>query len=408
MSNKKVLFVSGSLGLGHVGRDIEIAIALREIEPKIEIFWLAEEPAKSILVQAGEDMLSEAELLVSGNAKLERAARKYSANLVRITASMLKGWSKNAKLVASVVEKMDFDLVIGDETYELPVEMVKDSNFKLFPFVMIYDFIGVDVSSSNPLDKIYAYAINRMWAKAMVGGRQFAKKSLFLGEVADVPDKRFGFMLPNRRGLALKTVDFVGHVLPFDPDEFKNKSEVRKLLGYGEERLVICSIGGTSAGKDLLDLCVKAYPFMKKAIPDLKLVLVCGPDVSPSSVYVPEGVEVKGFVPELFKHLAAADLAIVTGGGTLTLELTVLQRPFLYFPLQNHFEQEVAVANRCARYRAGVKMNFAQTSPEKLAEIVLQTIDKNVTFASVPVDGAKNVARLISQVLREETCATYL
>jgi hypothetical protein len=53
-------------------------------------------------------------------------------------------------------------------------------------------------------------------------------------------------------------------------------------------------------------------------------------------------------------------------------------------------------------------MNFAQTSPEKLAEIVLQTIDKNVTFASVPVDGAKNAARLISQVLREETCAAYL
>ena len=403
MSNKKVLFASGSLGLGHVVRDIEIVKALRLVEPKIDVFWLAEDPAKTILVQAGEHLLPEAELLVSGNAKLESSARKYSVNLVRVTASMLKGWSKNAKLVVSVVEKMDFDLVVGDETYELPVEMVKDPDFKVCPFVMIYDFIGVDVSSFNPLDKIYAYAINRIWAKAMVGGKKIAEKSLFLGEVADVPNKRFGFMLPNRRELALKTVDFVGYVLSFDPDNFKTKSQVRKLLGYGEERLILCSIGGTSAGKDLLNLCAKAYPFMKKEVPDLKMVLVCGPDVLPSSVHVPESVEVKGLVPELFKHLAAADLAIVTGGGTLTLELTALQRPFLYFPLQNHFEQEVTVANRCARYRAGVKMNFAQTSPEKLAKTVLQNIDKNVSYASVPADGAENAARLISQVLREET-----
>ena len=61
------------------------------------------------------------------------------------------------------------------------------------------------------------------------------------------------------------------------------------------------------------------------------------------------------------------------------------------------------MANRCARYRAGVKMNFAQTSPEKLAKTVLQNIDKNVSYASVPADGAENAARLISQVLREET-----
>ena len=30
-----------------------------------------------------------------------------------------------------------------------------------------------------------------------------------------------------------------------------------ELLGYGNETLFVCSIGGTSAGKKLLDLCIE-------------------------------------------------------------------------------------------------------------------------------------------------------
>ena len=58
-----------------------------------------------------------------------------------------------------------------------------------------------------------------------------------------------------------------------------------------------------------------------------------------------EGAKIVGYLPELYKHLAACDIAVVTGGGTVTLELTALQKPFLYFPLENHFEQEIAVIN---------------------------------------------------------------
>ena len=59
------------------------------------------------------------------------------------------------------------------------------------------------------------------------------------------------------------------------------------------------------------------------------------------------------------------------GGGTTTLELTALGRPFLYFPLQGHFEQEVAVSERLARHRAGTKMRFSETTPGSLAETVV-------------------------------------
>ena len=61
---------------------------------------------------------------------------------------------------------------------------------------------------------------------------------------------------------------------------------------------------------------------------------------------------------DLYRHLAACDLAIVQGGLTTAMELTANRRPFLYFPLRHHFEQNFHVRHRLERYRAGRRMDF--------------------------------------------------
>ena len=90
----------------------------------------------------------------------------------------------------------------------------------------------------------------------------------------------------------------------------------------------MCSVGGTSIGKDLLELCAQAYPIIKQKVPDLRMVLICGPRLAIDELRVPGEIEVKGYVPALYEHFAASDLAIVQGGGTTTIELTALNRPF--------------------------------------------------------------------------------
>ena len=89
-------------------------------------------------------------------------------------------------------------------------------------------------------------------------------------------------------------------------------------------RLWFVPSGGLSVGRGLLNLCGQAYTEVAKTIPDLRMVLVCGPGISPGSLDVPSGVDVRGFVPDLYKHMAASDLAVVQSGGTTTLELTAL------------------------------------------------------------------------------------
>jgi UDP-N-acetylglucosamine:LPS N-acetylglucosamine transferase len=187
--------------------------------------------------------------------------------------------------------------------------------------------------------------------------------------------------------------------LPFDPAQYADKSGIRQKLGYGKEPLVVCSIGGTAIGKGLLELCGRAYPIIKRKVPDLRMVLICGPRLSVDSLEVPGGVEVKGYAPDLYKHFAASDLAIVQAGGTTTLELTALRRPFLYFPLAYHCEQQVHVAGRLARHQAGVKMVYSQTTPDILAEKVIANLGKNVDYPPIPAQGAQKAAQLIGELL---------
>jgi UDP:flavonoid glycosyltransferase YjiC (YdhE family) len=122
------------------------------------------------------------------------------------------------------------------------------------------------------------------------------------------------------------------------------RDALRRELGYSGAPLVLCSVGGTSVDRGLLELCGRAFPLAAARIPGLQMVLVAGPRIAPDSLDVPGEVERRGMVPQLWRHFAACDLAVVQGGGTTTLEVEALRVPFLYFPVEHQSEQEATVA----------------------------------------------------------------
>ena len=104
-------------------------------------------------------------------------------------------------------------------------------------------------------------------------------------------------------------------------------------------------------------------------------------------------------MPDLYRHLVAADLAVVQGGLTTTMELVAGRRPFLYFPLANHFEQNRHVAHRLDRYGGGRRMDYATSDPDAIAEAIALEIDRPIDYRPVASDGAARAAALIAELV---------
>lgn len=397
MSAIRMLYASGSIGLGHVTRDLAVARQLRALEPSVELHWLAGPPASDVLSNGGETLVPECASYQCETDQAEAAAHGGRLSLTRYVYRALGCWLHNARVLGDAAKGGQFDVIIGNETYEVVVAYVLGMNVLPadVPFIMMYDFLGMDVTTHNSLERLGAWGLNFIWAQEhRVTGRR-NNAAIFFGEPEDVADRPFGIFLPNRRQYADKHIEFVGYPLGFDLESIRDRPGLRGTLGYGLEPLVICSVGGTAVGRSLLEFCGRAYPFVAQRLPGLRMVLVCGPRIDPATLDVPQGAERHGMVPDLYKHLAVCDLAVVQGGGTTTLEVTALRRPFLFFPIEGQSEQEVTVASRLARHGAGVRMTQKDMTPSSLADAIVANIGREATFAQIPVDGTRRAAKII-------------
>jgi predicted glycosyltransferase len=394
-----VLYISGSVGLGHAMRDVAIANKLRRVCRDVEISWLASGPAKMLLEERKDTLLEESDSYYDVNEAARFAAKGTSLNLFRYGKRAAKGWLHNIALFKKILSRYSFDLVVADEAYEISYYTCKAKRGRRPPFVEIVDFIGFEPMSGRPAELLQLWVMNRIWARA---GKKHLPgyHTLFVGEPDDVPDERFGFFLPRKREYANQRCTFLGYVLGFEPEDYKNRDAIKNRLGYGKEPLVVCSSGGSPIGKELLRLCRSAYPLLRRRVPNLRMVLVCGPGIQPEEIESGEGVTVKGFVPNLYEHFAASDIAVVQGGGSTTLELTALQRPFIYFPLEDHFEQQRLIPARLLRHGAGIRMSYSETAAESLSEKVCANIGRMVDYREIPLHGARKAAEYISATLK--------
>jgi hypothetical protein len=81
------------------------------------------------------------------------------------------------------------------------------------------------------------------------------------------------------------------------------------------------------------------------------------------------------------------------------MELTANRRPFIYFPLKHHFEQNFHVRHRLERYGAGRRMDFDDAPATAIAEAIAQEIGTEVDYRPVETDGARRAAQRIAEML---------
>ena len=399
---RRALFISSPIGLGHSLRDVAIARELRALHPDLDIQWLAQDPVTRVLQARGETVHPASEHLAGESAHIESEAGEHDVHVFQAWRNMDEILLANFMVLHDLLEAEPFDLVIGDEAWETDYYFHENPELKRTAFAWLTDFVGwlpMDPDPASPEARLTA-DYNAEMIEQVARFPRVRDRALFVGSRDDVVDRPFGPGLPNIRDWTVDHYDFPGYVLPFDPAEFADREGLRARLGFrADQRVVLAAVGGTAVGQHLLRKVVEACPAMTRSVPDLRVIVITGPRIDPAALPATSGVEYRRFVPDLYAHLAACDLAIVQGGLSTCMELTATRRPFIYVPLRNHFEQNVHVPHRLARYGAGVRLDYADINPDALAQAVADGLKRPVTSRDVEADGARRAAQMLAPLL---------
>jgi pimeloyl-ACP methyl ester carboxylesterase/predicted glycosyltransferase len=403
---RKALFVSSPIGLGHVQRDLAIARELRKLHPDLGIDWFTVDPAARYLAQEGERVHPITRRLANESRHFEQQAGEHDLHAFFALRSMDEIMVNNFLTFSDLLEAEHYDLVIGDEAWDVDYYYHENPELKRQPFVFLTDFVGCLPVAGDERERFLCADRNADDIEHVARFPYVRDAALFVGNPDDVPDDPFGPGLPKIRDWTDRNFSYTGYALPFDPAAFADGERARARLGYGRrERIVIAAVGGTGVGGSLLARIARAFPHMKRQLPELRMILVAGPRLAAETFTAAEGLEVRPYVHNLFEHLACCDLALVQGGLSTCMELVATQRPFLSFPLARHFEQRVHVRRRLANYGADNAVEYRELNAERLAELALSRMHEPVRYRPVELDGAARAARRIAQVLENRSWA---
>jgi pimeloyl-ACP methyl ester carboxylesterase/predicted glycosyltransferase len=401
-AGRRALMISSPIGLGHAQRDIAIADELRRLRPGLQIDWLAQHPVTEVLRGRGEHIHPASSFLASECAHVESESSRHDLHAFRAWRRMDEILIANFMVFHDLVLDEEYDLWIGDEAWDLDYYLHENPNEKRAAYAWLTDFVGwLPMPEGGPAEATLTADYNAEMIGHIARYPQLRDRALFVGNPDDIVPDTFGPDLPLIRDWTGEHFDFPGYVTGFDGARLHaDVAALRAELGYRpDERVCIATVGGSGVGRALLERVVDAFAPARDRVPDLRMIVVAGPRIDPASLPTAAGLEIRAFVPDLYRHLAACDIAIVQGGLTTAMELAACRTPFLYFPLRRHFEQNFHVRHRLEGYRAGRAMDFDRDGPEQLATALAEELDRPVTTRPVEGDGAARAAALIAELL---------
>ena len=399
-----MLYVSSPIGLGHARRDLAIAEELRKLRPGLEVHWLAQHPVTELLTRRGELIHPASAFLANESAHFESEAAEHDLHAFQAVRNMDEILISNFMVFADLTELEPFDLWIGDEAWDIDYFLHENPELKRSAYAWMTDFVGwLPMPDGGAAEQALTADYNAEMIEQVGRVPRLRDRAVFVGNAEDVVPDGFGDGLPAIRDWVERNYEFSGYVTGFDPAKFADRDAIRARLGYRPgEKVCVVTVGGSGVGTDLLRRAVAAFPAARRLVPGLRMIVVTGPRIDPESLAAagrPDGLDVRGYVHDLYQHLAACDLAVVQGGLTTTMELTASRRPFIYIPLRHHFEQNFHVRHRLAQYGAGRCLGYDQTAPEVLAQAIADEIARPVSYRPVEADGAACAAASLAELI---------
>jgi pimeloyl-ACP methyl ester carboxylesterase/predicted glycosyltransferase len=399
---RRALYLSSPIGLGHAQRDVAIARELRRLHPDLEIDWLAQHPVTQFLEASGERIHPISALLANESGHIESESGEHDLHCFQAWRRMDEILLSNFMRFHDLVREEPYDLWIGDESWELDYYLHENPELKTAAYAWLTDFVGwLPMADGGEREAALAADYNAEMIEHIARYPRIRDRAIFVGNREDIVPDRFGPGLPLIGEWTAAHYAFTGHITGFEPIDPAVRPALRAELGYrDDEQVCIVSVGGSGVGGDLLRRVCAAFPEARRRVPNLRMIVVAGPRIDLATLPRERpGLEVKAYVHELYRHFAASDLAVVQGGLTTCMELTANRRPFLYFPLRHHFEQNFHVRHRLERYDAGIPMSYDEATPDVIAGAIVANIGTAPPYRPVERDGAERAARLIGELL---------
>ena len=398
---KRALYISSPIGLGHAQRDVAIARELRKLDDSLEVDWLAQDPVTRVLEQEGERVHPASRHLANESSHIESESAEHDLHCFHAWRRMDEILINNFMVFHDIVREDRYDLWVGDEAWELDYYLHENPREKRARYAWLTDFVGwLPMPDGGEQEAHLTADYNAEMIEHIAGQPDVRDRAIFVGNPDDIVDERLGPQLPMIRDWTESNFDFAGYVSGFDPTALGDRDQLRHALGYRpDEKVCIVSVGGSGVGGHLLRRVIDSFPEARRRVPELRMIVVAGPRIDPETLPRRDGLEVVAYVHNLYRHLAACDLAVVQGGLTTSMELTASRRPFLYFPLRHHFEQNTHVAHRLDRYGAGRRMDFDEADADAIAAAIAEEIGRDIDYREVETDGARRAAAKLAELL---------
>ena len=140
---RRALYLSSPIGLGHARRDLAIARELRKLQPDLQIDWLTQHPVTRVLEDAGESVHPASAWLANESEHIEEESGEHDLHAFQAIRRMDEILVNNFMVFNDVVEDRYYDLVIGDEAWDVDYFLHENPELKRFGFAWMTDFVGL-------------------------------------------------------------------------------------------------------------------------------------------------------------------------------------------------------------------------------------------------------------------------
>jgi hypothetical protein len=209
----------------------------------------------------------------------------------------------NFMVFHDVVEAGEYDLVIGDEAWDVDYYLHENPEIKRTAFAWLTDFVGwLPMPSGGDHEAYLTADYNAEMIEHVERFPRIRDRAIFVGDPDDIVPDDFGPGLPSIRDWTERHYAFSGYVTGFDPAPLvADRDGLRRELGYRDgERVVLVTVGGSGVGRALLERVIASYPAAARRIDGLRMIAVAGPRIDPASLNAPAGVDVRASSPRTF------------------------------------------------------------------------------------------------------------